>query len=134
MLLGMSRETAARFSFLLSLPAITAAGLYSLWDDAIQPWIKNEQSIIQTPGMVTNLVIATLVSAIVGYAAIVLMLRYLRTHTMAVFYHLSCGDCSVAIVFLLVCLERSAHVLFDTIILMGTLLIMLLSRRFPRTR
>jgi undecaprenyl-diphosphatase len=85
MLLGMSRETAARFSFLLSLPAITAAGLYSLWDDAIQPWMKNEQSIIQTPGMIINLVIATLVSAIVGYAAIVLMLRYLRTHTMAVF-------------------------------------------------
>ncbi|MGC4004146.1 MAG: undecaprenyl-diphosphate phosphatase [Pirellulales bacterium] len=37
LLLGITRETAARFSFLLSLPAITAAAVYSLWSDAIKP-------------------------------------------------------------------------------------------------
>lgn len=85
LLLGMTRETAARFSFLLSLPAITAAGVYALWDDAIKPWRAGESGLISTQADVANLVVSTLVSAIVGYAAIAFLMNYLRTRTMGIF-------------------------------------------------
>jgi undecaprenyl-diphosphatase len=85
LLLGMTRETAARFSFLLSLPAITAAGLYSLWDDAIKPWRAGEAGLLDTQADVVNLVVSTLVSAIVGYAAIAFLMNYLKTRTMGIF-------------------------------------------------
>ncbi len=71
--LGMSRETAARFSFLLSLPSILLAGLYELvghWSDLLH---SNSQTI--------NLIVATAVSGIVGYLSIAFLLRYLKTHT-----------------------------------------------------
>lgn len=85
LLLGMKRETAARFSFLLSLPAITAAGVYSLWDDAIKPWREGKTGLFSTQADVMNLVVSTLVSAIVGYAAIAFLMNYLRTRTMGIF-------------------------------------------------
>lgn len=85
LLLGMTRETAARFSFLLSLPAITAAGVYSLWDDAIKPWRDGETGLFSTQAEIVNLVVSTLVSAIVGYAAIAFLMNYLRTRTMGIF-------------------------------------------------
>jgi len=85
LLLGMTRETAARFSFLLSLPAITAAGIYSLWDDAIKPWRAGEPGLFDTQAEVVNLGVATLVSAVIGYAAIAFLMNYLRTRTMGIF-------------------------------------------------
>jgi undecaprenyl-diphosphatase len=70
---GLSRETAARFSFLLSLPAVLAAGLFELKD-------------VQLAGNgLLNVVVGTIVSAVVGYASIVFLLSYLRRHTMWVF-------------------------------------------------
>lgn len=85
LLLGMTRETAARFSFLLSLPAISAAGVYALWDDAIKPWRAGELGLFSTQADVVNLVVSTLVSAIVGYVAIAFLMNYLRTRTMGIF-------------------------------------------------
>ena len=72
---GQTRETAARFSFLLSIPAIAASGLLEL-KEAIEKL---------PPGSYGALVLATVVSGIVGYASIWFLLRFLRTHSTGVF-------------------------------------------------
>lgn len=72
---GETRETAARFSFLLSMPAIAASGLLEL-----------KEAMHKLPaGSFLPLAIATMVSGIVGYASIWFLLRFLRTHSTAVF-------------------------------------------------
>lgn len=75
LLAGQKRETAARFSFLLSIPAITASGLLEL-----RKAIK-----ILPPDSFTPLIVSTLVSGIVGYLSIWMLLAYLRRNTTAVF-------------------------------------------------
>ena len=90
LLVGETRETAARFSFLLSMPAIAASGLLEL-----------REAIHKLPsGSLTTLAMSTIVSGIVGYASIWFLLRYLKTHTTGVFiaYRLIVG---VAILFML---------------------------------
>ncbi|HEU4711042.1 MAG TPA: undecaprenyl-diphosphatase UppP [Pyrinomonadaceae bacterium] len=72
---GQTRETAARFSFLLSIPAIAASGLLEL-KEAI------EKLPTDTYGA---LIVATIVSGAVGYASIWFLLRFLRTHSTGVF-------------------------------------------------
>jgi undecaprenyl-diphosphatase len=74
---GLDRPTAARFSFLLSLPAIFGAGLYSL--------VKDWDELTASRGEAVNLLLATAVAGVVGYASIELLLRFLRTRTTAVF-------------------------------------------------
>jgi undecaprenyl-diphosphatase len=87
---GEVRETAARFSFLLSIPAVAASGLLEL-----------REALHKLPsGSLASLAVGTLVSGIVGYASIWFLLRYLRTHTTGVFigYRLIVGG---AILFML---------------------------------
>jgi undecaprenyl-diphosphatase len=72
---GETRETAARFSFLLSIPAIAASGLLEL----------REALHILPPNSAAPLVVATIVSGLVGYASIWFLLRFLRTHSTGVF-------------------------------------------------
>ena len=72
---GQTRETAARFSFLLSIPAIAASGLLEL-NEAIEKLPS---------GTYGALVVATIVSGAVGYASIWFLLRFLRTHSTGVF-------------------------------------------------
>ena len=72
---GQTRETAARFSFLLSIPAIAASGLLEL-----------KEAFEKLPsGSYGALAVATVVSGVVGYASIWFLLRYLRTHSTGVF-------------------------------------------------
>ncbi|HVF22829.1 MAG TPA: undecaprenyl-diphosphatase UppP [Pyrinomonadaceae bacterium] len=72
---GQTRETAARFSFLLSIPAIAASGLLEL-----------KEAITKLPeGSYGALAVATIVSGVVGYASIWFLLRFLRTHSTGVF-------------------------------------------------
>jgi len=81
---GETRETAARFSFLLSMPAIAASGLLEL-----------REAVRTLPGdNYLPLVVATIISGLVGYASIWFLLRYLRTHSTAVFigYRLIVGS------------------------------------------
>lgn len=73
--LGYTREAAARFSFLLSIPAVAASGLFEL--------LRIDETVFQLG--IGNLIIATIVSALAGYAAIAWLLRYLVRHTMMVF-------------------------------------------------
>jgi undecaprenyl-diphosphatase len=76
MFLGLTREAAARFSFLLGIPAIGAAGLFELRD-----LLKHGVGEAGLPA----LAVATLISAVSGYLAIDLLLRYLRRNTTYVF-------------------------------------------------
>lgn len=69
--LNLSREAAARFSFLLSIPAIGASGLYEL--------VTVKQGIGELG--IVNVVAATLTSAVVGYASIAWLLRFLLANT-----------------------------------------------------
>jgi undecaprenyl-diphosphatase len=72
--LGLERAAAARFSFLLSVPAVVLSGLYQVRD------IGGEGSVGVGPT-----VVATVLAFAVGYASIALLLRYLATHTVYVF-------------------------------------------------
>jgi undecaprenyl-diphosphatase len=73
--LGLKREAAARFSFLLSVPAIVLSGLYGLVE------------IFTGDGDISlgALAISTLFAFIFGYLSIAFLLRFLATHSTLVF-------------------------------------------------
>ena len=73
--LGFKRETAARFSFLLSVPAILGSGLLQLYKSL---------EYIDTSGLVT-LTIATIASAVSGYLTIGFLLKFLKSNSTFVF-------------------------------------------------
>ncbi|RMF33677.1 MAG: undecaprenyl-diphosphatase UppP [Chlorobiota bacterium] len=75
MLLGFERAAAARFSFLLSIPALLASGVLELVH-ALRVLPSNELWL---------LTIATLTAALSGYVSIAFLLAYLRRHHLAVF-------------------------------------------------
>jgi undecaprenyl-diphosphatase len=89
---GITRETAARFSFLLSIPAIAASGLLEL---------KEALAFLPAIGA-ANLIAATLVSALVGYASIAFLIAYLRRHSTHLFiiYRLIAGFTLLGLVYL----------------------------------
>lgn len=73
--LGLEREAAARFSFLMSVPAILLSGLYKLFKDRDQ---------LLASGVVPTLV-ATVVAFASGYWAISFLMKFLQTRTTLVF-------------------------------------------------
>lgn len=73
--LGLTRETAVRFSFLLAIPAVTISGLFSL-PDAFQP--SGEGMVASGP----QLFVATAIAFVVGYAAIAWLLRFVVDHSL----------------------------------------------------
>ena len=75
--LGIKREEAARFSFLLSIPIIFAATSKKILLDVI---IGGEALPAAGP-----LIIGLVTTALVGYAAIALLLPYVRKHSLAAF-------------------------------------------------
>ena len=67
LMLGFNRETAARFSFLMAIPAVLAAGFYQFID-----------SFGELPeDLLSATILATLVSFVSGYAVISWLLKYL---------------------------------------------------------
>jgi len=72
---GENRETAARFSFLLSIPAITASGLLEL----------REAWTLLPKETFLPLLVATIVAGIVGYLSIWFLIAFLRKNSTAVF-------------------------------------------------
>jgi undecaprenyl-diphosphatase len=72
---GFNREAAARFSFLLSIPAVAASGLLEL--------VKSLHDLNRADAVA--MAVATIVSGISGYMAIAFLLRYLRTRTTRIF-------------------------------------------------
>lgn len=73
--LGMTREAAARFSFLLSIPAVLASGLLEL---------RAVEGGVFALGM-GNLITATVVAGITGYLAIAWLLKYLTHNSTMIF-------------------------------------------------
>jgi undecaprenyl-diphosphatase len=73
LLVGLRREDAARYSFLLSIPAVAAAGLFEL-KDAVKGGALGG-------GTLGPLLVATLVAGLVGYGCIAWFLRFLRTRS-----------------------------------------------------
>jgi len=74
LLLGFDRESAARYSFLLSVPSVVLSGLFEL------------RKVGEGGGPpVGATIIATLLAFVVGYAAIAWLLRWLVSHDLTVF-------------------------------------------------
>jgi undecaprenyl-diphosphatase len=74
--LGLDRAAAARFSFLLSVPAVVLSGLFEM------------RKFVGEGGDhtgVVSLVIATVLAFVVGYASIAFLLRFLVNHSTSVF-------------------------------------------------
>jgi undecaprenyl-diphosphatase len=80
--LGLTRQAAVRFSFLLAIPAVVASGIFQLPD-------------VLTPGGPSGaqMVVATVIAFGVGYAAIAWLLRYVEHHSVYVFvwYRIALG-------------------------------------------
>ena len=75
--LGLGREAAARFAFLLAIPAVVLSGFYELYK-----LLSGKESFDEP---MINIAVATLVAFVVGYAVIAWFLRYLTSHSMSVF-------------------------------------------------
>jgi len=88
--LGLRRDAAARFSFLLGVPAIAAAGVFEA-GDAFRALGRDAWPAIA---------IGTLTAAITGYASIAWLLGYLRRHSLAAFagYRIALGALLLALV------------------------------------
>ncbi len=85
--LGYEREAATRYAFLLAIPAVVGAGLFELKEiphgDNAYGWGPT--------------IVATVVSFIVGYAAIAWLLRYISTRSYAPFvlYRVALGSATL---------------------------------------
>ena len=77
LLLGLERPAAAKFGFLLAVPAVVASGVFQL-----EGLISGEEGDGEPLGYVA---LATVISFLVGYAAIAWFLRYLAHHSVRVF-------------------------------------------------
>ena len=79
---GFDRVAAARYSFLLSVPAVVLSGLFEL----------RKVGEAGSPSVAAT-VIATLVAFVTGYVAIAWLLRYLSSHSLEIFvvYRIALG-------------------------------------------
>ncbi|WP_018215312.1 undecaprenyl-diphosphate phosphatase [Salinispora vitiensis] len=93
LLLNLTRETAARYSFLLAIPAVVMSGVLSL-EDVFAP---------AAPGTSVpsgaQMIVATAAAFAVGYAAIAWLLRYVARHTLYIFvlYRVALGTLVLAL-------------------------------------
>lgn len=80
---GMNREAAAKFSFLLSIPAVLASGLLEFFHAT--SYLTND--------MYVTIFVATVVAGISGYFSIAFLLNYLRKNTtkLFIFYRIALG-------------------------------------------
>ncbi|MGH2960211.1 MAG: undecaprenyl-diphosphate phosphatase [Solirubrobacterales bacterium] len=72
---GFTRRDAARFSFLLSIPAVVLSGIYEMRH------VFGESIGVSTPALIA----ATIAAFIVGYWSIAFLLKWLGEHTMKIF-------------------------------------------------
>ena len=75
--LGLERAAAARFSFLLAIPAVVLSGFFQLYG------ILSGEEAVGEP--LVNVAVATLVAFVTGYAVIAWFLRYLASHSYGIF-------------------------------------------------
>jgi undecaprenyl-diphosphatase len=82
MILGLRKEVAARFSFLLGIPAVAGAGML----EAIRLTDRGIPADERLP-----FIAGALVSLLVGYISIAFLLRFLQTNSVLVFTIYRCG-------------------------------------------
>jgi undecaprenyl-diphosphatase len=87
LLTGLDRVTATRLSFFLSIPALTAAGLYELKD------------VVGSNIGIAPTAVGTAVSFVVAYAAIAWLLRFVAGHSIVAFvpYRVALGGVLLAL-------------------------------------
>ncbi|WP_156757268.1 undecaprenyl-diphosphate phosphatase [Actinokineospora pegani] len=79
LVMGLDRGAATRYSFLLAIPSVMGAGIFSIPDIVnVDPSAPFEASVPQT-------VVATVVAFGVGYACVAWLLRYVSNHSFMVF-------------------------------------------------
>lgn len=78
LLRGFKRADAARFSFLLSIPAVVLSGVYQLQDVIDPPAADRSVGVVAV-------IVATIAAFIVGYWSIAFLLKWLGEHSMAIF-------------------------------------------------
>jgi undecaprenyl-diphosphatase len=90
--LNLTREAAARYSFLLAIPAVVMSGVFSV-PDVFAPSGAGEAP---TP---TQMVVATVLAFGVGYASTAWLLRYVVRHSLYVFvlYRVAVGSLVLAL-------------------------------------
>ena len=76
LIVGLKREEAARFSFLLGIPAILGSGIYEL-AELLESGISSSDYL--------NLIVGIFASFVVGYISIEFLLRFLRIHSTLIF-------------------------------------------------
>ena len=74
---NMMREDAARFSFLLSIPAVLLSGCFELY--------SQRAILLSGESAILSLVIATVVSGIIGYWSIWFLLSYIKKNSLMLF-------------------------------------------------
>ncbi len=89
---NLNRESAARFSFLLGLPAFFLAGMFELF--------KEKDSLMGPNAHTMSLIVGTLVSAVVGYLSVWFLLSYVRKHSLMIFvvYRIALGVIIIVLV------------------------------------
>jgi undecaprenyl-diphosphatase len=90
--MGLDRAAAARFSFLLSVPAVVLSGVLELGSIVSGEEGENTTAI--------DLIVATVLAFITGYASIAFLLRFLVNHSTVVFvaYRIGLGVLVLALV------------------------------------
>ncbi len=97
--LGYEREAATRFAFLLAIPAVIGAGLFELKDVLACDAGSTAEACVNSYGVGPTFV-ATVVSFIIGYAAIAWLLRYVTTKSYLPFviYRIGLGTLTLLLV------------------------------------
>jgi undecaprenyl-diphosphatase len=84
--LGLNRRAATDYSFLLALPSVLGAGIFSIPDVMDKSGPGPHASTVQ-------MIVATVIAFVVGYATVAWLLRYVSKHTYSAFvwYRLAFG-------------------------------------------
>jgi undecaprenyl-diphosphatase len=87
--MGYTREAAARYSFLLAVPAVLASGFYQLWRSADG----------SSPVAAGPTALATVVAFVVGYGVIVAFMKFIssRSYLPFVAYRIALGAIVLAL-------------------------------------
>lgn len=75
--MGYTREAAARYSFLLAIPAVVASGLFEL-KDVVGGTAHDTGNVVETSW--GEIAVATVLAFVIGYAVIAWFLKYISTH------------------------------------------------------
>ncbi|SNT58763.1 undecaprenyl-diphosphatase [Asanoa hainanensis] len=90
--LGLTREAALRFSFLLAIPAVVMSGVFSLPD----VFDKSGEGLVPSGA---QMIVATVIAFGLGYASIAWLLKYVSAHTFYPFvlYRVAVGGIVLAL-------------------------------------